>query len=273
MDNGACDAFFGQQSLERKQAVTMLLTELDKAERKFPTWPDDLVHRAAIVAEEAGELVRASLQNQYEGDRLQELKKEATQTGAVALRFLTKLPARAFVVLAMFWTFYVQAQSPPLAPSQGGGNSGVDCQVSISTNCHSMCVPGTFKIDTAFCGWFVMTANGAQSYTWNVSSGQSVVDQTIAVYPGNPGVVDYTVTGTGTSTISGQTCTSQAVISITNVICANGTPLITGLTPIPSPEERGVPLYYDLYGNAIEKRFKEVIIEQVGLRRRKVVFE
>lgn len=94
MDNGACDAFFGQQSLERKQAVTMLLTELDKAERKFPTWPDDLVHRAAIVAEEAGELVRASLQNQYEGDRLQELKKEATQTGATCLRFLMKLPAR-----------------------------------------------------------------------------------------------------------------------------------------------------------------------------------
>jgi hypothetical protein len=31
MDNGACYAFFGQQSLERKQAVTMLLAELDKA--------------------------------------------------------------------------------------------------------------------------------------------------------------------------------------------------------------------------------------------------
>lgn len=91
-DESTCDAFFGQQTLERKQAIMEILMELDRAERKHPSWPDDMIHRSAIVAEEAGELVRASLQNRYEGDRLKEMKKEATQTGATCLRFLIKLP-------------------------------------------------------------------------------------------------------------------------------------------------------------------------------------
>ena len=36
--------------------------EMKLAETKFPTWPEDLVQEAAVVAEEAGELIKATLQ-------------------------------------------------------------------------------------------------------------------------------------------------------------------------------------------------------------------
>jgi NTP pyrophosphatase (non-canonical NTP hydrolase) len=72
-----------------------ILNELKKAKKKFPNWPDHMVSRAAIVAEEAGELVRAALQFKYErSDResqILELRKEAIQTAAMAIRFLENL--------------------------------------------------------------------------------------------------------------------------------------------------------------------------------------
>lgn len=261
LTNETCDALFGQQSLERKQMVCLTLMELDRAEKKHPSWPDDLIHRAAIVSEEAGELLRASLQNNYEGDRLIAMRKEAEQTGAMALRFLVKLPKRAFVILALLLSSCLPA------PAQ-------NCPVNISTPCHSLCVPGTFKVDTSFCGWFVMSGNGAQSYTWTGSNGANLVSPTFSVYPGNPGVISYTLTGSSTSTITGEICYGQAVISITNVICPNGVPQYVGV------EEQALnpltPAYFDVYGqpvSSLEEHKGQVLIELVGKRRRKVVFE
>jgi len=49
---------------EIKQEV---IDEIHRAEKKFPWWPKDVVHAAAIVAEEAGELQKAALQFNYEG--------------------------------------------------------------------------------------------------------------------------------------------------------------------------------------------------------------
>lgn len=72
----------------RLRAAQPLLDELARAETKFPTWPCDIVHAAAVVAEEAGELVQAALQLTYEHSTLDAVKKEAIQTGAMALRFL-----------------------------------------------------------------------------------------------------------------------------------------------------------------------------------------
>lgn len=65
--------------------------EMKLAETKFPTWPEDLVHGAAVVAEEAGELIKATLQEKYEGGTLIDIKKEAVQTVTMAIRFLQNL--------------------------------------------------------------------------------------------------------------------------------------------------------------------------------------
>lgn len=74
--------------MKTNDAVNKLLEELDRAEKKFPTWPTDPVHAGAIVAEEAGELTRATLIHVYEQDNLHNMLEEAIQTGAMAIRFL-----------------------------------------------------------------------------------------------------------------------------------------------------------------------------------------
>lgn len=74
---------------ELKMIIGALIEEWGKATTKHPHWPtDDVIHAAAIVAEESGELIRAALQFEYEGGTYDALRKEAIQTGAIAIRFL-----------------------------------------------------------------------------------------------------------------------------------------------------------------------------------------
>lgn len=68
--------------------------ELARAKRKFPNWPTDPVHAAAIVSEEAGELTRAVNEACYEPHKtdparpLDAVITEAIQLGAMVRRFL-----------------------------------------------------------------------------------------------------------------------------------------------------------------------------------------
>lgn len=71
------------------EAMVSVITELESARRKHPKWPKDPIHEAAIVAEESGELIRASLQYNYEDGMNEEIEKEAIQTAAMAVRLLT----------------------------------------------------------------------------------------------------------------------------------------------------------------------------------------
>jgi hypothetical protein len=142
-------------------------------------------------------------------------------------------------------------------------------QVNISTSCHSVCAPGTYKLDTSFCGWFVMHATGAQAYSWNVQGTLTVVSPTILYTPGLVGITNYTLTGSVTYP-NGLTCTNTAVISITAVACAHSdTPV--GINEIPPVQLK--PVYTDLLGNQIEPRNNEIMIERVGTRRRKVLIQ
>lgn len=142
--------------------------------------------------------------------------------------------------------------------------------VQISTSCHSICVPGTFKIDTAFCGWFVMTASGASSYTWSIGSTTIATGAALTYSATSPGVTNYVVTGSVTYT-DGLTCYGTAVISVTAVICANGTPggPATGVIEN-GPVINSPPVYYDLQGNRVERRAGTVMIERTGTRSKKV---
>lgn len=73
-------------------AVGLILNELQAAKRAWPSWPTDLVYGAAVVAEEAGELVQATLNAHYKGTRRDLAKKEAEQTAVVAIRFIANFP-------------------------------------------------------------------------------------------------------------------------------------------------------------------------------------
>jgi hydroxypyruvate isomerase len=71
-----------------ESAIHIIFEELKKAEIKFPGWPVDPVHGAGIMAEEAGEAVRAALDLYYGRGCKGDLIKEIAQTGAMAIRFL-----------------------------------------------------------------------------------------------------------------------------------------------------------------------------------------
>lgn len=66
----------------------MVSEEMARASKKFPAWPDDPIHAAAIVCEEAGELIRACLRMRYEGGPVADVLTEALHTAATAARFL-----------------------------------------------------------------------------------------------------------------------------------------------------------------------------------------
>lgn len=71
--------------------ITEIVREIERAEKKFPTFPLDPIHAAAVIAEESGELVQASLQYVYEGGDLPKMRGEAVQTAAMCFRFLNVL--------------------------------------------------------------------------------------------------------------------------------------------------------------------------------------
>lgn len=84
--------------MESDRVVELIIAELKAAEKKHPGWPDDKIHAAAIMAEEAGEAVKASIDYEYamtedlESVALKEFIKETAQTGAMAMRILMNLP-------------------------------------------------------------------------------------------------------------------------------------------------------------------------------------
>lgn len=66
--------------------------ELARAKALHPNWPGDLIHQAAIMAEEAGEAVRAALNVTYHGGRVEDVRTELVQTAAMCLRMLEAMP-------------------------------------------------------------------------------------------------------------------------------------------------------------------------------------
>jgi NTP pyrophosphatase (non-canonical NTP hydrolase) len=67
--------------------------EVERAMRKFPQWPTDPIHAAAVIAEECGELQKATLEAVYEPHKVSRpnIRTEAVQTAAMCLRFLASL--------------------------------------------------------------------------------------------------------------------------------------------------------------------------------------
>ena len=69
-------------------ALAQIFSEIDRAEKLHPDWPTNPIHQAAIVSEEAGELLQASLNhNEHKGSK-KAIITEAIHTAASALRFL-----------------------------------------------------------------------------------------------------------------------------------------------------------------------------------------
>lgn len=78
--------------MTREDAIRIIEVELELALEKWPHWPADPVHAAAVVAEEAGELMQACLDITYAPApfyfQRANIQKEAAQVGAMAIRML-----------------------------------------------------------------------------------------------------------------------------------------------------------------------------------------
>jgi NTP pyrophosphatase (non-canonical NTP hydrolase) len=74
--------------------IEQIAAEVTRATAKFPTWPTDPLHALAVLGEEFGELTKAMLQHTYEphkGVTQQDIREEAIQTAAMALRLAMSL--------------------------------------------------------------------------------------------------------------------------------------------------------------------------------------
>lgn len=67
-----------------------MLAERDRAREEHGEVYDDIVHVAAVVSEEAGELIQAVLNYEYHGGSLEQVELEAYHTGATVLRMLER---------------------------------------------------------------------------------------------------------------------------------------------------------------------------------------
>jgi len=70
------------------EAISLICHELGRAESIHPIWPKDAIHAAAVVSEEAGELVQAANDFVYDQGSKDRMQTEAIHTGAMAIRFL-----------------------------------------------------------------------------------------------------------------------------------------------------------------------------------------
>jgi hypothetical protein len=83
--------FFEGMTEEQKDFFGAVLEELIRAEKKHKSWPDDAVHAASILNEEAGKLTQAcndyKFCNSVPHDPYDRMNKKAVSTAAMALRF------------------------------------------------------------------------------------------------------------------------------------------------------------------------------------------
>lgn len=84
--------------LEAFKSFEQIQIEVERAMRKFPDWPTDPLHALAVLGEEYGELTKALLQYTYEPHKTssEEVRIEAIQTAAMALRFVMSLEKYSF---------------------------------------------------------------------------------------------------------------------------------------------------------------------------------
>lgn len=70
----------------------LIKIEMDRAIRKHPDWPEDIIHAAVILFEEAGELAKACLDFVYFDGIERNVRDEAISVATMAERFLLHFP-------------------------------------------------------------------------------------------------------------------------------------------------------------------------------------
>ena len=77
--------------MEVSEAYQLVMKEMANAHIKHGNFPTDCVYGAAIVMEEAGEVIQAALNVEFKRGSKQKLRSEVAQTAAAAIWFLSTL--------------------------------------------------------------------------------------------------------------------------------------------------------------------------------------
>lgn len=77
--------------MKLEKALELVFCELERAETLHPAWPADLVKRAAIICEEAGEVIQAANNFDEKKGSKKTLITEVVHVAACALRFLKNI--------------------------------------------------------------------------------------------------------------------------------------------------------------------------------------
>lgn len=85
--------------------VLCVFEELKRAQRQHPQWPTDNVKRAAIVLEEAGEVIREANRIDEGKSSLAALKMELIQTAAMCYRMLNAITDDEQEMVRMYGEF------------------------------------------------------------------------------------------------------------------------------------------------------------------------
>ncbi len=143
--------------------------------------------------------------------------------------------------------------------------------IGYSTTCHTFCTNGTYNPNQNNCGWQRVSGQNcdSSSYVFVVNGGAPTHTPSIIFTPGAAGITTFTLTGW--KIVNGDTCHQSVSWSFTTVACSNSATSV-GIKELMQDHPQGEPRYFDLQGREIEKRYNELIIQQVGLQRRKVYF-
>ena len=80
-----------EKEVERLLKYDEIQSELERAEKKHPDFPDDMFRQLAIMNEEVGEVTKAVLHYHYEGGTIYDIREELIQTAAMCMRMLKDL--------------------------------------------------------------------------------------------------------------------------------------------------------------------------------------
>ncbi len=70
----------------------LIIVEMDRVKRLHPEWPNDIIHAAGILLQEAGELMKACLDLVYFGGSERSVRNEVVSVAAMAERFMLYFP-------------------------------------------------------------------------------------------------------------------------------------------------------------------------------------
>lgn len=143
--------------------------------------------------------------------------------------------------------------------------------ISYSTGSHTFCAPGTYELNQPMAGWVTITGQNAipNTYNFSVNGGPFTNTPSITFTPSAVGITTFVLTG---STAQNNTTCPQSISWTFTTIACTYTNTANGIEEY---ELNGseVPIYYDLTGNLIEKRYNELIIMIRGRRITKVYYE